>query len=142
MKPDDFEKQLQKQPLRTPPPEWRTAILDAAESARPKNRPEPVRFAWWRELLWPSPKAWAALAAVWFTVLAVNFVSTEPGTQARAHTNSATLPPDIMMALQHQRQLRSELLEPQEASSPEQQTGPRPRTQKSPRRTVMEHQFS
>ena len=33
MKPDDFEKQLQQQPLRPIPTEWRSEILQAAQIA-------------------------------------------------------------------------------------------------------------
>jgi len=73
MKPEDFEKQLQRQPLREVPGEWRTEILRSAQAASPHaSRPMPHAVAWWREWLWPSPQAWAGLAAVWVVIVGLN----------------------------------------------------------------------
>jgi len=64
---NDFERKLSQQPFRQPPPEWREAILHV-----PENVIVPDRRAW-RDWLWPSPKAWAALAAVWVIFVALAF---------------------------------------------------------------------
>ena len=56
---NDFERKLSQQPFRTPPPDLRHAILGS-----PVNVIIPDRWTW-RDWLWPSPKAWAALAALW-----------------------------------------------------------------------------
>lgn len=62
---NDLERQLSEQPLRTPPPHWRVEILAAAAKITAPD--------WtWRDWMWPSPKAWAALAAVWVVVLALD----------------------------------------------------------------------
>lgn len=68
MKTDDFETSFRKPPFRSIPPEWRGEILQAAQTAAEVPTPEP-RQVWWRELLWPCPKAWAAVAAAWVVIL-------------------------------------------------------------------------
>jgi hypothetical protein len=60
----DFEKQLQRQPLRKPPRDWRAEILVAAADSRPsafKSRGEGIS-------IWPSLRGWAALGAVWVVI--------------------------------------------------------------------------
>src|SRR5206468_11388760 len=82
MNTDDFEKRLQRQQPREIPPDWRTDILSAARgAARPAPRSTlhaPRSFLstlnhHLSALLWPSPRAWAGLAAVWLGLLVVNF---------------------------------------------------------------------
>ena len=84
MKPDDFEKQLQRQPLREVPTEWRAEILRSARAASPRTALTTPRIAaWWRERLWPCPQAWAGLAAVWMIILGLNATApTGPGAVA------------------------------------------------------------
>jgi hypothetical protein len=66
---NDFERKLSQQPFRTPPPEWRDAILNVSANVI-------VPGTWtWRNWLWPSPKAWAALAALWMICAAVGLQS-------------------------------------------------------------------
>jgi hypothetical protein len=50
----DFEKHLQRQPLRELPRDWRDEILPTAADSRPST--------------WPSLRAWAALGAVWVVI--------------------------------------------------------------------------
>jgi len=75
MNPDDFEKRLQRVPLRKIPSEWRTQILN---SAAPSRHPAPVTSlpstlnSQLSALLWPNPKAWAGLAAVWIFIFALH----------------------------------------------------------------------
>ncbi len=56
---NDFERHLAAQPFRTPPADLRAAILAATPAAS------------WRDWLWPSPLAWAALALIWVALYAV-----------------------------------------------------------------------
>jgi hypothetical protein len=55
----NFEDQLRALELRRPLPEWAEEIVAQCEFT------EPARCATWRGWLWPSPLAWAALAAIW-----------------------------------------------------------------------------
>lgn len=63
MSTEDFEKKLQQTRLREIPGAWRGEILGGLlkqmeeEAARLRGS--------WRDLLWPSPLAWAALACIW-----------------------------------------------------------------------------
>jgi len=80
-------------------------------------------------LLWPHPKAWAGLAALWVVILAVNFATREiaPTIEAR---RAAPLSPDTLRLLKQQGQLLAELSsqsQPREADRPKAMP-PRPRT--------------
>ena len=76
MSTDDFEKQLERQPMRAVPAAWRgdilreavAAVSDRRSLAQDKWRSETAATAWWRELLWPRPLVWASLAAAWVVI--------------------------------------------------------------------------
>lgn len=68
----EFEKKLMEQRLRQTPPAWRAEILREARGAMVQ---EVSAATGWRSWLWPTPKAWAALAACWLVLLAVNTVN-------------------------------------------------------------------
>lgn len=57
---NDFEQELQRQPFREAPKAWRAEIL--ARSAPSAREAAPWT---WRDWFWPSPIAWAGLAASW-----------------------------------------------------------------------------
>jgi hypothetical protein len=87
---NDFERKLSQQPFRLPPPEWREAIL-----AVPGNIVVPdIRT--WRDWLWPSPKAWAALAAVWLIFLALSFSPEPPGAREIAASPQPPASPTLL----------------------------------------------
>jgi hypothetical protein len=76
MKPDDFEQCLSRRPLKEIPSGWRAEILAVAERAsRPKPRASFLSTlnAQLSTFLWPHPRAWAGLAAVWILIFAVDF---------------------------------------------------------------------
>src|SRR6266404_7085412 len=116
---DDFEQSLQRQQLRQIPPEWRAEIL-----AKTQHATRNIHHAsFWRAiistlnsqlstLLWPSPKAWASLAAIWLLLLIVNAsISDKSIAVARALPRPA---PERLMAWREQERLLTELLGPRE----------------------------
>jgi hypothetical protein len=123
MTTDDFEKRLQRQPLRPIPAEWREEILcaarEATRSAQASGSAQPT--SGWRSalsalhsrlsgLLWPSPQAWAGLAAVWLIILAFDLTTSGP---SRLVARSASPPStQFVMALLEEKRLLTELLGP------------------------------
>src|SRR5437870_4034840 len=115
---DDFEQRLQRQPPRQIPSQWRAEILSKAHHARITHH-----VSFWRilistlnsqlsTLLWPSPKAWASLAAIWLLLLIVN-----ASTNDKSIAVARTLPrpaPERLMAWREQERLLTELLGPRE----------------------------
>jgi hypothetical protein len=123
MKPDDFELRLQRQPLRPIPPAWRAEILAAARTAQAACHPSSVtrhlKPSWpssilhsLSSLLWPHPKAWAGLAAVWILILAVNFSMRD--SSPRLAEKSAPPSPEMIVELRQQQRLFAELVGPRE----------------------------
>jgi len=130
MNPDDFEKQLERQPVRTVPAEWRAGILNAANAAIPQpstNRAQPT--TWWRELFWPCPQAWAGLAAAWVVILVIHFSSAEP-TESIAKTAAPSSPQEILV-LKEQKQMMAALMETfdQPPGEPPKPYVPRPKSE-------------
>jgi hypothetical protein len=123
MKPDDFENQLQRRPLRPVPTEWRAEILEAARTAA-----FPRASLSWREWLWPSPKAWAALAAAWMLIAVLTVMDTPR--RAEMAKQTARPSPEAETALAAQRRELARLLEPYTESSPAPKaTRPGPRSE-------------
>ena len=130
---DDFEARLRQQPIRKMPQDWRAEILAAARSAGSRNGLQvasarmgwPERLsslnAWASALLWPSPKAWAALALTWVVILVANHAATIP---SAATTLAAHRPPaEMQMARREEERVLAELL----GQPPEQSDGEKPR---------------
>jgi hypothetical protein len=102
---DEFERFLQQQPPRDVPRDWRREILAAAER-------EPAA-AWWRQLFWPSPLAWATVGALWLIIAGLNLAARPPrraGTARRDEPAAA-----VALALAEKRQLLDELAGPDAA---------------------------
>src|SRR5215468_1824404 len=111
---EQFEQQLQRQPHRAVPREWRGEILSGARKAAASHDsalepPLPRRLrTWLSALLWPHPRAWASLAFLWLVVLTLNFAAREP---SPSHVSSQVTPPsrELRQLLQQQERLFAEL---------------------------------
>jgi hypothetical protein len=113
MNSDDFEQRLERQTFQKIPAPWRKEILSGAE-ARPSRESNlhleaDPRLGWRRILstiLWPSPTAWAGLAAIWIIILGVNFDS-----RNRNHQVTAKIPMarEMIADLKEQEQVLKEL---------------------------------
>jgi len=77
-----FEKQLAGRPLKSVPAEWRAQVLTEARARARAAGDVPASgsqaWSWLRELFWPNPQAWGALAALWIVIAAFQFIT--PGT--------------------------------------------------------------
>jgi len=113
---DDFEKRLQRQPLRPVPGQWRSEILAAAQTVAPSRHPSPAtRYTLLSgfgfrilSLFWPSPYAWGGLAAAWVLILIVNLSSGDrPAVMAQTST---PLSPQLMAAVREQQRMLAELI--------------------------------
>jgi hypothetical protein len=134
-----FEQRLCRQPMREVPPAWRAEILAAARAAQPV--PQVVR-AGHRSvlstintqlltLLWPHPKAWAGLAAVWVVIIALHLFN--PGIQTpQVAERSVQLNPQVVAQLKEQRRLFAELAGVADVREADRhrETPNRPRTQR------------
>jgi hypothetical protein len=134
MKPDDFETRLQRQALRQIPAGWRDEILAAAAS---RHSSRVTRHSFLSTLnhqlstiLWPHPKAWAGLAAVWILILAVDF-SIRDKSPVMAE-NSAPPSPEMVAELKQQQRMLVELIGARDPSDADRSKPlvPRPRTER------------
>ena len=125
MSPDDFEKRLQRQPLRQIPPEWRQEILSAARHASSPHHASRISHHvpaspsllstihhQLSTLLWPQPRAWAGLAAAWLIILGINLTTRDASTAVTRHASPVS--PQVFMAFHEQERLLAELLGPRE----------------------------
>ena len=97
---DEFEQFLKEQPLSRPPANWRREILAAASAPAPAE-------SWWRQLFWPAPVAWAAVAALWLLIVGLNLAARPARSPATARS---TVPvSEIAVALAEKRELLHEL---------------------------------
>src|ERR1039457_4444776 len=109
MNTEDFEKRLQRQPLRQIPGEWREEILSAArEASLPEHAPRTTHHVPAKAsllstlhhqlstLLWPHPTAWAGLAAVWLVILGINLTTRDASQAVAKHVSPVS--PQVFMA--------------------------------------------
>jgi hypothetical protein len=130
MNPDDFEPELQRQPIKPVPAEWRAEILARAGAAVTPQAPQSTRPSFrWRELFWPLPQAWAGLAVIWLVILTVNYSTADKSGQLTQKEPPPS--PELRMALKEQALMMAKLIEPfeQPAAEPPKPSNPRPRSE-------------
>ena len=111
MNANDFEKQLQQQPLKTVPTGWRSEILQAARAAERSPSSILHTTSWWREVLFPWRWHLAGMGAAWLLIAGLN-TSQSSGSAppvVKQTTPSAT---QVLMALRENRRQLLELIEP------------------------------
>jgi hypothetical protein len=129
---NESEQKLSRQPLKKIPGEWRAEILMAAESAispQKRNRDRSNPILWLRELFRPHPKAWAALAAIWIFIFALNFSMRDKTTMIAEKVSPPS--PEMVAELRQQKLLFAQLIgssDTREAEPPK--FFPRPRTER------------
>lgn len=133
--PDAFERYLRRVPLRPPPKAWRGQVLEAAALAATTTTSEssrPCLADWLQDLLWPSPYAWAGIAAAWVTILTISLLAApDPTSSLAGRTPSGSAAFGSFSFIAHRTQL-AELLEI-EVSPP---APPGPATTHGPRSAI------
>jgi hypothetical protein len=106
---DPFEQRLRNQTLRIPPPDYRDAILTAAAAQSERGDSILVRSKGaLAKLFWPSPLAWAGLAAVCMIALAINLADSEP---AQTYATVRFRPsPQVVATLKEQQRVLASLI--------------------------------
>jgi hypothetical protein len=112
---ENFERRLQAQPLEKIPGEWRAEILAAAISRETKVERRTRKNFWLSTLnfqrstfFWPNQKAWAALAAIWIFIFALNF-SIRDRSPVVAEKFAAPSP-EVLVELKKQQLMFAELM--------------------------------
>jgi hypothetical protein len=131
---NELEQKLSRQPVRRIPAEWRAEILAAAElPPRPAPRASFLsgrnqQLSMW---LWPHPKAWAGLAAVWILIFTVDFSARD----RRQLAAEKSAPPSLeaMAEVRRQKLLFAQLIGPDElrAAVAPRSFLPRPRSERA-----------
>jgi hypothetical protein len=111
MNANDFEKQLQRQPFKTVPLEWRSEILQAARAAagsEPSKR-HATSTSSWREFLFLWRWHLAGLSATWLLIAVLN--ATQSSAAAPPIVKQTTASPiQVLMALRENRRQLLELI--------------------------------
>jgi hypothetical protein len=148
MNADDFEKRLERQPLRQIPGEWRAEILSAARQASlaPHATRNTQHASWGHSmlstinsqlstLLWPHPVAWAGLAAVWVVIAGMNLTTRDASQRLANQASPAS--PQVFMAFQEQERLLTELIGPRETPVAERPKPARPQPRSERQRELL-----
>jgi hypothetical protein len=132
---EQFERRLSCQPVRKIPGEWREEILAACRAPSAESRAQEkfwlsILVARLSTIFWPHPKAWAALAAVWIFIFALNFSMRDKS--PRVAEKSAPPSPELIVELKKQQRMFAELMGPRETPDADRQKifSPKPRSER------------
>jgi len=103
---------------------WMRSIQTADAPARTSTL-----ISRWTDLLWPSPAAWGALAAVWVCLLSLQWATSARQPPGRMHAKTPSSRTEVTFA-QRQRELSSLLESLAPPSAPSIPDLPRPRSQR------------
>ena len=131
-----FERHRQAEPRLDAVRRHALAVLGASENLpalQPSRRPElwigAVVRKVWLELIWPSRRAWAGMAALWLAVLAANLEMKAAFPAAPAVPSAPAR--ELVRAFEEQRRLLAELLPPVKPSpAAPARSSPRPRSER------------
>jgi hypothetical protein len=135
---ENCEEKISRQSLKKIPGEWRGEILAAAHNSQTSRHTSPItRHSWLSTLnhqlstlLWPHPKAWAGLAAVWIFIFALNFSMRD--TSPRIAKQSVPPSPEVIVELKKQQRMFAELIGSRETPDADRQKifRPKPRSER------------
>ncbi len=138
----EFEQRLRRQPMKKVPGDWRAEILSAARQAEPVRHslaaPGRSGGGWLSMLnhqlsllLWPHPRAWAGLAAVWLFIFLLNFSVSEKSPQLSEKSTPPS--PETIAELKQQQKMLAELIGAAEVQVADRQRFflPRPRSERA-----------
>jgi hypothetical protein len=84
----------------------------------------------WLELIWPSRRIWAGLAAVWMVIAVLNFTSTDHDSPRLAKSETPPMTPAAIAALHEQQRLFVELISSPADAMERPRFVPRPRSER------------
>jgi hypothetical protein len=89
----------------------------------------PVLLLIWHELVWPSRRIWAGLAAIWILIFVFNLSQRDPSELMAQKSPPPS--PEMILAFRQQQQLLAELIGPNEthAAQPPKPFSPQPRSE-------------
>jgi hypothetical protein len=107
----------------------RRIATDAVYKRRPQTGATMILQTFWRELIWPSRRIWAGLAATWILIFVFNFSQRDP---AELMARKSPPPsPEMILTFRQQERLLAELIGPNEAqaATPPKPFLPQPRSE-------------
>ena len=103
--------------------------MDDADERRSQTAATMIWHVFWRELIWPSRRIWAGLAATWILIFVFNFAQRDP---AELMAQKSPPPsPEMILTFRQQERLLAELIGPNEpqAVAPPKPFLPQPRSE-------------
>ena len=125
---NDLEQQLARQEHKRVPAAWRDNILRAAAQAQKHATQDNSSIPWWRALLWPAPRAWAALAAGWVLVALIQLTMPSVGSSSVAPATVTSA--GAAEAWREQQRLLAELFPSERHAEPPKALPPRRRSER------------